>query len=360
MVIAKILSFSQLSRLLTTVPLLIVALQCKSTAGLQPELPRRWQDHKYTHALKDLTPQEYQRIALLGTKHNFEAFLDPLLIPRVPGTDNWVKVKKYLMDHMNNLGWNVETDAFEDNTPLGKKPFENIIATLNPTAPRRLVIACHFDSKYESGYDFIGAVDSAVPCAQMLHLAYSMKAQLDEHKNSPNNVTLQYIFFDGEEAFQSWSQVDSLYGSRHLAAKWENTPYPPNNRDGTTELNRIDVMMLLDLIGASGSKFHSFFEETSHLHGALVEAEQSLKRSKFLTGPQKPPMFLARSAGGGIEDDHIPFLQRRVDILHVIALPFPSVWHTARDTKDALDFHTIENLNRIFRVFVARYLHIPS
>ncbi len=29
------------------------------------------------------------------------------------------------------------------------------------------------------------------------------------------------VFFDGEEAFVDWSDTDSLYGSRHLAAKWE-------------------------------------------------------------------------------------------------------------------------------------------
>ena len=28
------------------------------------------------------------------------------------------------------------------------------------------------------------------------------------------------VFFDGEEAFQTWSRSDSTYGSRHLAAKW--------------------------------------------------------------------------------------------------------------------------------------------
>ena len=39
-------------------------------------------------------------------------------------------------------------------------------------------------------------------------------------------VSLRLIFFDGEEAFQQWTATDSLYGSRHLAAKWENTTHP--------------------------------------------------------------------------------------------------------------------------------------
>ena len=31
------------------------------------------------------------------------------------------------------------------------------------------------------------------------------------------DVTVQLVFFDGEEAFVSWTDTDSLYGSRHLA-----------------------------------------------------------------------------------------------------------------------------------------------
>jgi hypothetical protein len=47
------------------------------------------------------------------------------------------------------------------------------------------------------------------------------------------------VFFDGEEAIQSWSASDSTYGSRHLAAKW--------GRDGT--LGKIKAFILADMIG---------------------------------------------------------------------------------------------------------------
>ena len=32
-------------------------------------------------------------------------------------------------------------------------------------------------------------------------------------------LTLQLIFFDGEEAFKTWTSADSIYGARHLADK---------------------------------------------------------------------------------------------------------------------------------------------
>jgi len=37
------------------------------------------------------------------------------------------------------------------------------------------------------------------------------------------DTSLQLIFFDGEEALVDWTDTDSLYGSRHLAAQMEKT-----------------------------------------------------------------------------------------------------------------------------------------
>ncbi|NXS23263.1 QPCT cyclotransferase, partial [Mystacornis crossleyi] len=39
-------------------------------------------------------------------------------------------------------------------------------------------------------------------------------------------VTLQLLFLDGEEAFGDWSDTDSLYGARHLAAKMAARGHP--------------------------------------------------------------------------------------------------------------------------------------
>jgi hypothetical protein len=38
-------------------------------------------------------------------------------------------------------------------------------------------------------------------------------------------LTLQFIFFDGEEAFVKWSDTDSIYGARNLAKVWKNETY---------------------------------------------------------------------------------------------------------------------------------------
>ena len=86
---------------------------------------------------------------------------------------------------MASLGWNIEEDSFEQDTVVGRVRFTNIIATLDPNAPRRMVIACHYDSKM-SPRGFLGATDSAVPCAQMINLAKTLQTELNDLKGEKN------------------------------------------------------------------------------------------------------------------------------------------------------------------------------
>ena len=46
------------------------------------------------------------------------------------------------MEHIQVL-----LDTFTSSTPLGQKTFTNIVATLHPESPRRLVLGAHYDSK---------------------------------------------------------------------------------------------------------------------------------------------------------------------------------------------------------------------
>ena len=74
---------------------------------------------------------------------------------------------------------------------------------------------------------FLGATDSAAPCAILLDLAETLDPLLDERQNRLDSrleddddvldTTLQLIFFDGEEAFVAWTDTDSIYGARHLS-----------------------------------------------------------------------------------------------------------------------------------------------
>ena len=71
------------------------------------------------------------------------------------------------------------------------------------------------------------------------------------------------------------SDKDSLYGSRHLAEKWLNTGLTDEERGlkqckKANHLQRIDVMILLDLIGASNMYFIKFSPNSTHLYTKLM------------------------------------------------------------------------------------------
>jgi len=312
-------------------------------------------EKKYRDETLKISDSALLKISNLSNSAHFMKTLDKILIPRVPGTEGHSKVRDFIIESMEELEWQVDRDAFTDSTPFGNIRFENIIATQNPLAERFLVLACHYDSKYFKKFEFLGATDSAVPCAMLINLAYTMNKFL-KLKND-NNIGLMFIFFDGEEAFVEWGPKDSIYGARHLAAKWESENF----------LKKLDIFVLLDLIGGPDPSFYSFYKETENSYISLLKIEEKLSNydilqrhaSSGVISRTNNAYFQERSASLFVEDDHIPFLKRKVPILHLINIPFPEVWHTEEDNKKFIDFTTVENLNKIFRVFVAEYLKLP-
>lgn len=323
------------------------------------------------HQSQKLTENDI-KILMQRINNNQEYFnrtLNSILIPRVPGSENHKKVKQYIIKSMNELNWTVEEDAFTNSTPHGKKPFTNIIATYNPLACRRLVLACHYDSLIIKKKTFVGATDSAVPCAMMINLAKILDKELRYQQQLKDILTLQMIFFDGEEAFERWSKTDSLYGSRHLAKLWNTKKFPQGNNDEYCKnhgdfvsfLDRMDVLVLLDLIGAPNPTFYSYFLDTHSLYMELVDIEQKLNHLKYIEShpPETKTTYFSKSFTlARIEDDHIPFMKKNVPILHIIPSPFPSVWHQESDNSENLHHPTINNLNKIIVSFVAEYLRL--
>ncbi|CAB0001150.1 unnamed protein product [Nesidiocoris tenuis] len=298
-----------------------------------------------------MSNKEVKDVALLTDHNYFHNALDNILVPRVVGTASHERVKNFIVSELEKLGWSVELDDFKATTPThGVLDFSNIIARNNAEPSRQLVLACHYDSKYFADFEFLGATDSAVPCAMLLHLAKVIGPYLNNPK-----VGLTLIFFDGEEAFYEWNDYDSIYGSRHLASKWAEQSY---SRDGLSarEMDRIDVMVLLDLIGVKDQQFLSFFRETQRWHSLLARIESKLKALSLIPADQ-PQHFVEKSTLSMIDDDHKPFLRKKVPILHVFPIHFPQVWHTAADNYDCLDFKSIETMNKIFQVFVYAYMH---
>lgn len=221
---------------------------------------------------------------------------------------------------------------------------------------------------------FLGAIDSAVPCAMLLKMSEtfnkSFRASSDfsmsnggggAGESAKDSLGLRFIFFDGEEAYEQWTQTDSLYGSRHLAAKWAKQPAPSKCNSATntkTELDRIELFVLLDLIGTSDTSFVMYNTRLKHHYDALQKYERDhlAKSGMSQLQARRAVAFKSRSIPlDFVEDDHVPFKKRGVPILLLLAHPFPKVWHTVADNYEAIDFPKTRRILNVLENFVSNY-----
>jgi glutaminyl-peptide cyclotransferase len=155
-----------------------------------------------------------------------------LIGPRPAGSSGAEKARRYLADELARAGLTVREQAFDAVTPLGSVRMVNLIGTLPGERSERVAIAGHYDTKLFRDFEFVGANDGASSAAFVLELGRVLK----ERKNP---LTIELLFFDGEEAVVDWAGTDHTYGSRYYvqAAK----------RDGT--LVGLKALILVDMIG---------------------------------------------------------------------------------------------------------------
>src|SRR2546426_7220147 len=155
---------------------------------------------------------------------------------RQSGTPGIVPAQDYILSELKSYGCAVETDDFHADTPAGSLAMKNIVAKISGEQPEIILLATHYDTKRLA--NFVGADDGGSSTGVMLELARVLCG-----KRGRNSIWI--AFFDGEEAVGEWSDVDSVYGSRQMAAKLA----------ASSDLKRIKAMLLADLVGSYGLRF---------------------------------------------------------------------------------------------------------
>lgn len=317
------------------------------------------------------------------------AVLSPILQTRVPGTSGHTAVLQHFVEFFQTTmpKWDIEFQNSTSKTPVSKgtdMPFINFISSRDPPGARvgdvgRLTLVAHYDSKLEPE-GFIGAIDSAAPCAMIMHAMRSIDAALDkkwaamrEQGMDPSleeQRGIQVIFLDGEEAFKEWSDTDSLYGARALAQQWDHDVYPAMSTF-KTPLSSISLFVLLDLLGAKTPYIQSYYPTTHWAYQGLGTLERRLRSLGQMKSASEEPWFIDAPKNsheimplGGIQDDHLPFLARGVEVLHVIDFApfkgFPPVWHTIDDDAEHLDMDTVEDWSVLVTAFAAEWMELEG
>jgi glutaminyl-peptide cyclotransferase len=245
---------------------------------------------------------------------------------RYMGNENHKKLERYILDHLK--GDQVEDDAFTADTVEGKFPVRNIIDKFPGTKDGIIVIMGHYDTNYWlRGTGYVGANDGGSSTAILLEFANQLRGARTGDSASPkkrDGYSVWLVWTDGEEAVKTWTETDSLYGTRHLAEKWE--------KDGT--LKKIKALMVMDMIGDADLDIIRNTNGTSWLLDLIYTAAERMGYQSHFYALQGP-----------IEDDHLPFYNRGVPSADVIDLDYGyhNVFHhTPQDTMDKLSPKSLE------------------
>jgi Zn-dependent M28 family amino/carboxypeptidase len=258
--------------------------------------------------------------------------------PRYNGSDGKANVEAYLKRFFTPeaaKGW-LETDSFVSSTPVGPQLMRNYIVRFPGTKPGEIVLITHYETNYPLRDTlFVGANDGACTSAILMEMANHLRVETVGGKKLPG-YSVWLVFDDGEEAIadppynpNQWSASNSLYGTRHLAAKWQ--------ADGT--LSSVKAVMILDMIGGRDLNVLRELNSTPWLEELIYKAAKNTGHAESF--------FKTK---GYEEDDHLPFLQRGVPTADVIYSSYgphdaahPDGWHhTAEDTIDKLSVKSLQ------------------
>jgi len=234
--------------------------------------------------------------------------------PRPAGSAANARTREYIIKTLAASGYKAVEQPFEASTPVGQVKMANVIATLPGERADRIVIASHFDTKPIQEFRFVGANDGGSSTGALLELARVLKAR------PRPRFTIEFLFFDGEEAWGEWRDPNHTYGSRH---------YVSAARTAGT-LSGLKALILLDMIGDRGLNIRRDTNSTRWLTDIVWAAARRLGHGTVFLDDPFP-----------VEDDHIPFLEAGVPAVDLIDLDY-APWHTAGDTLDTVSARSLQ------------------
>jgi glutaminyl-peptide cyclotransferase len=238
--------------------------------------------------------------------------------PRPAGSPEGARARAYIEAELRATGAEVRVMAFEAATPHGRLPMANVVGVLPGKRADVILVGGHYDTKWFPDFRFLGANDGGSSTALLLQLARELA-------KTPREFTYWIAFFDGEEARVSWTDRDSLYGSRHLAAELTRTARLPR------------AVIVVDMIGDRDLAIKKEALSAVWITDVLWATARRLGHGRHFLDDVMP-----------VEDDHAPFLRAGVPSALLIDFDYPP-WHTAQDTLDKVSPKSLAVVGEVVR-----------
>lgn len=239
--------------------------------------------------------------------------------PRPSGSPAIAKLQEYLLSELKSYGCTVEVDDFHADTPVGRLPMKNILVKIPGERPGIILLGTHYDTLLMPS--FVGADDGGSSTGVMLELARLLCPQHGKY-------AVWIAFFDGEEAMKQWSETDSRYGSRQMAARFA----------ASGDIKKIRAFLLADIVGGRTAEIP---RETSSTPALIDLVWNTAAKLGYST--------LFQNDTASAEDDHDSFMKRGVPAVDVIAdFPGNGYWHTPQDALDKISPKTLAIVGHVF------------
>jgi hypothetical protein len=175
--------------------------------------------------------------------------------PRWIGSPGHAKAEAFLKEQFRRD--RLEEDSFTTDTPAGPMLMHNFIVRFPGKKDGVIVLASHYETNYPlRNIHYIGANDGGSTTGLLIEMANYLRGK------TLDGYSVWLVFTDGEEAVKNWTDSDSVYGSRHLAAKWQ--------ADGT--LKRIKAFILADMLGDRDLDIQRDLNSTPWLEDLVLQA----------------------------------------------------------------------------------------
>jgi glutaminyl-peptide cyclotransferase len=145
-------------------------------------------------------------------------------------------------------------------------------------------------------------------------------------------VKIELVFFDGEEAYDHFSETDGLYGSRYFARQLQGSS-AKQFRGG----------ILLDMVGDRSLDVTLPADSPPEMARGIFAAAEALKLRSYFT-------YLDRE----MIDDHSPLNAIGVPTIDVIDFDYPW-WHTAGDTIDKISAQSLQIVGSVALYYLSEF-----
>jgi len=245
---------------------------------------------------------------------------------RPSGSEALEKSRHYIEDELRRSGWQVTRQEFTDDTPRGKVQFVNLIAKFSRNAAPLFLLCSHYDTKTFDAITFLGANDGGSSTGLLLELA----RVIAQHPNLAAKIEL--VFFDGEEAYDHFSETDGLYGSRYFTKQLQGSS-AKQFRGG----------ILFDMVGDRSLDITFPADSPSEIARDIFSAAEALKLRSYFT-------YLDRE----MIDDHSPLNAIGIPTIDVIDFDYPW-WHTAGDTIDKISPKSLQIVGSVALYYLSEF-----